>query len=165
MLQLTVSHPVCESQDQIFITVRQLLVRWCWASSLTMMDLSFTIAAGLHQCSHSQGWVLQDSWVYFYCLWVETSPTWKTRSPYLYPPGTGWPSYILRHWVPFLSPATTRRATVEAFEPASPCTPLSNQSQSYFTTDHQSIHRGIKSLETHDQIFFFPWTLAVIIPM
>jgi hypothetical protein len=23
----------------------------------------------------------------------ETSPTWRTRSPYLYSPGTGWPSY------------------------------------------------------------------------
>jgi hypothetical protein len=29
------------------------------------------------------------------------SPTWRARSPYLYPPGTGWPSYTPRHWVPF----------------------------------------------------------------
>jgi hypothetical protein len=53
----------------------------------------------------------------FYCLKFETPPTW--RSPYLYPPGTGWPSYTPSHWVPFSSPPTTRRATVEAFEPAS----------------------------------------------
>jgi hypothetical protein len=26
------------------------------------------------------------------------SPTWRTRSPYLYPPGTGWRSYTSRHW-------------------------------------------------------------------
>jgi hypothetical protein len=40
------------------------------------------------------------------------------RSPYLlvYPPGTGWPSYTHRHWVPFSSPPTTRRATVELCE-------------------------------------------------
>jgi hypothetical protein len=55
----------------------------------------------------------------FYCLRFETPPTWRARSPYLYPPGAGWPSYTARHWVPFSSSPTTRRATVEAFEPAS----------------------------------------------
>jgi hypothetical protein len=35
----------------------------------------------------------------FYCLRFETPPTWKARSLYLYPPGTGWPSYTPRHWV------------------------------------------------------------------
>jgi hypothetical protein len=41
------------------------------------------------------------------------------RSLYLYPPGTGWPSYTPRHWVPFSSPPATLRATVEVFDPAS----------------------------------------------
>jgi hypothetical protein len=31
--------------------------------------------------------------------------------PYLYSPGTGWPGYTPRHWVPFSSPPTTPRAT------------------------------------------------------
>jgi hypothetical protein len=35
--------------------------------------------------------------------------TWRARSPYLYPPRTGWPSYTPGHWVPFSSPLTTRR--------------------------------------------------------
>jgi hypothetical protein len=48
----------------------------------------------------------------FYCL------IWKTP-PYLYSPGTGWLGYTSRHWVPFSSPPTTRRATVEVFELAS----------------------------------------------
>jgi hypothetical protein len=63
----------------------------------------------------------------FYCLEFETSLTLRARSPYLYPPGTGWPSYTFRHWVPFSSPPTTRMATVEVFEPASSrsCTILS----------------------------------------
>jgi hypothetical protein len=26
-------------------------------------------------------------------------PTWRARSPYLYPPGTGWPCYTPGHWV------------------------------------------------------------------
>jgi hypothetical protein len=40
----------------------------------------------------------------------ETPPTCRTSSPYLYPLGTGWPSYTPGHWVPFPSPRTTRRA-------------------------------------------------------
>jgi hypothetical protein len=55
----------------------------------------------------------------FYCLRFENPPTWRTRSPYLYPPKTGWPNYTPRHWFPFSSPPTTRRATMEVFEPAS----------------------------------------------
>jgi hypothetical protein len=43
----------------------------------------------------------------FYCLRIETPPTWRARSPYLYSPGTGWPSYTLRHWEVF-EPASTR---------------------------------------------------------
>jgi hypothetical protein len=55
----------------------------------------------------------------FYCLRFETPQTWRTTSPYLYPPGTWWPSYTPRHWVPFSSPPMTRRAMVEVFDPAS----------------------------------------------
>jgi hypothetical protein len=51
----------------------------------------------------------------FYCLIFEAPPNWRARSPYLYRPGTGWPSYAPRHWVPYLSSSTTRRV----FEPAS----------------------------------------------
>jgi hypothetical protein len=53
-----------------------------------------------------------------YCLRFETPLTWRARSSYLYPRGTGWPSYTSSHWVPFSSPPTTRRATVEVFDPA-----------------------------------------------
>jgi hypothetical protein len=48
----------------------------------------------------------------------EVPKTWSARFPYLYPPGTGWPSYTPRHWVPFTSPLTTRRASVEVFLPS-----------------------------------------------
>jgi hypothetical protein len=46
----------------------------------------------------------------FYCLRLQTPPTWRARSPYLHPPGTGWPSYTPRQWVPLSSPPTTCRA-------------------------------------------------------
>jgi hypothetical protein len=55
----------------------------------------------------------------FYCLRFETPQTRRTRFPYLHPPRTRWPSYTPRHWVPFSSPPTSRRATVEVLEPAS----------------------------------------------
>jgi hypothetical protein len=53
-----------------------------------------------------------------YSLIFETPPTWRARSLYLYPKVTRWSSYTPRHWVPFSSPPTTRRSTVEVFEPA-----------------------------------------------
>jgi hypothetical protein len=48
----------------------------------------------------------------FYCLRFENPRTRTARSPYFYPPGTGRPDYIPRHWISFSSPPTTRRATV-----------------------------------------------------
>jgi hypothetical protein len=51
----------------------------------------------------------------FCCIRFETPPTWMAGSPYVYPPGTGWPSYPPRH-----------SALVES------------ESESYVTTDGQS---------------------------
>jgi hypothetical protein len=50
---------------------------------------------------------------------IRDSPNLEVHVPYLYSPRIGWPSYTPRHWVPFSSPPTTRRATVEVFVPAS----------------------------------------------
>jgi hypothetical protein len=46
-------------------------------------------------------------------------PNLEGQAPYLYPSGIGWLGYTPRHWVPFSSPPTTRRVTVEVFGPAS----------------------------------------------
>jgi hypothetical protein len=54
-----------------------------------------------------------------YRLKFEIPPTWRARSPYLYLPGTGWHGYAPRHQRPFSSLPTTRRATVEVFDPSS----------------------------------------------
>jgi hypothetical protein len=45
----------------------------------------------------------------FHSLRLETPPTWRAKSPYLYPSGTGWPSYTPGHWVTSTSPLTTHR--------------------------------------------------------
>jgi hypothetical protein len=61
----------------------------------------------------------RNSRPYFIVPILETLPTWRDRSSYLYPPGTGWHRYTSGHWVPFPSPLTNRRAMVEVFYPAS----------------------------------------------
>jgi hypothetical protein len=55
----------------------------------------------------------------FYCFGFETTPTWRAMSPYVYPPITWWSGYTPRYWVPFSSPLTSRKATVEVLNPAS----------------------------------------------
>jgi hypothetical protein len=90
-------------------TVRQLM----WgALSNERTSLSFSISAGPNQCSHSQvrGPLLSQ---------IRDCPNLQGQVPVFISPGTGWPSYTPRHWVPFSSPPTTRRAAVEVFEPSS----------------------------------------------
>jgi hypothetical protein len=60
------------------------------------------------QSNHTWAEVPQNSRPYL-TVSFETPPTWRASFPYLYPPGTGWPSYTPGHWVPFMSPLTTRR--------------------------------------------------------
>jgi hypothetical protein len=77
-------------------------------------------AVGPRRRSHSQVRDPRDSDHIFYCLSSRLPPNLRVRSPYLYPPGTGCPSYIPRHWDRFSSPLTTTRwATVEVLETAS----------------------------------------------
>jgi hypothetical protein len=65
-------------------------------------------------CNHSMVRFTQNPKPYF-TVSSDTPQTWRSRFPYLYPPGTGWPSYTPRHWVPFTSSLRTRRATVKVF--------------------------------------------------
>jgi hypothetical protein len=80
----------------------------------------------------------------FYCIRFETPPTWRARSPYLYPPGTG-------------SPLTTSRATVGVFGLASGRDSLIwERAASRLAVYRQSVRLGAEPLETHGQnIFFF----------
>jgi hypothetical protein len=72
-----------------------LVYNCCWSS--TAQSFSGLSPAGLMTT--------------FYCIRFETPPTWRARSPYLFPSGRWWPSYTPRHWIPFSSPPTTLRAT------------------------------------------------------
>jgi hypothetical protein len=50
------------------------------------------------RCNHSMVRVAQNPKPYF-TVSSETPPTWRAMFPYLYPTGTGWPSYTPGHWV------------------------------------------------------------------
>jgi hypothetical protein len=90
-----------------------------WALSRTRertcrLQLLLALASAVFLGSDSRG--TRD---HIYSLRFESSPTWRNGSSYLYPPGTRWSNYTPRHWVPFLSPPKTGRATVKVFNPAS----------------------------------------------
>jgi hypothetical protein len=92
----------------------QLQICYFVAPSLTrgrvcnLVLLQCLASAGLWSESHGT----QD---YVIIQFLRLLPTWRARSPYLYPKKQGGPVIPPRHWVPFLSPLTTRRATVEVF--------------------------------------------------
>jgi hypothetical protein len=94
--------------DFSFILVCQLPASLYRAPSLTR-----ALVFSLHW-NHSLVIVAQDPLPYIIFAF-ETTPTWRTRFPYWYSTGTGWPNNTSRHLFPFLSLLTTRRATVEIF--------------------------------------------------
>jgi hypothetical protein len=147
MLQAMISQPVCLGIKP------HLVYNCCWP--LPTQSFSGPSPMGLMTI--------------FYYLKFETPPTWRARSSYLYPPGTGWPSYIHRHWVPFSSPPMTRRAAVEVFEPSTTqAWIIESQIQSYFMTGSlapvsSSWHQA--PWNSRPAIYLFNWTLAVIVLM
>jgi hypothetical protein len=125
VLRPTVSRPVSWCQAPIWSprpdfcycqTVAGLLIWGTLADERT--GLPFTIVAVLVSAfilsSESRGTL--DNILLFQ---IRDSPTWTAMSPYLYPPGTGWPSCTPRHCVPFSSTPTTLSTTVGVLEPAS----------------------------------------------
>jgi hypothetical protein len=57
--------------------------------------------------------VPRDSRPYFIVQILESPPTWRARSPYLYPPGTGWPRYTPGTRFPFRRLRLTALPTLE----------------------------------------------------
>jgi hypothetical protein len=102
-----------ETHDQNFLSSENLRSEsLCNILSAESMSLSFKIVAGPRQHIHSQVRV-DRTHDHTLLSQIRHSPNLEPRSPYLYTPGTGWPSYTFRHWVPFLLPFMTHRATVE----------------------------------------------------
>jgi hypothetical protein len=120
-LRPTVSRPVClgvrrpsGTRDQFFflleISFRQLHVCYFVAPSLArgrICNSLYKLLLGLARAV-TLGSKSRRTHDHILLSHLRLPPTWKARSLYLYPPGTG-PSYTPGHWVPFMSPLTTRR--------------------------------------------------------
>jgi hypothetical protein len=101
--------------------------------------------------------------ILFYCLRFKNPPIWMASSPYLDLPGSGWPSYTPRHYVPFLSPPTTHKAMVEIFNFACTQDSTSNSTTSpHFVAPTQTTQKmslpllHILSLENSVSTELFP---------
>jgi hypothetical protein len=81
----------CGTCDQILLPVWNLRSCIYWAPSLTRGQICNS------QCNHSMVRVAQNTQPCF-TVSSKSPPTCRARFPYLYPPGTGWPSYTPGHW-------------------------------------------------------------------
>jgi hypothetical protein len=126
LLRATVNLPVClgvkhpsGAYDQIIITVRSLDVFFKWGDlSDERKGLLFTNVAGPRQYNHSRVQVMGNSRPYFTASFSRL-PQPVGPGPLIYTPRNRVAQLYPRHWVPFSSPPTTHRATVEVFESAS----------------------------------------------
>jgi hypothetical protein len=111
------------------------------------MGLSFTNYCWSSSAQFFSGQIPEELMTIFYCLRFEIPPTCRTRFPFYYPPGTGWPGYTPRHCFPFSSPPTTRRLPSLKVR-------LKVRVTLWLAVYRQSARLGVKRLETHDQNFF-----------
>jgi hypothetical protein len=75
----------------------------------------------------------------YFTVSFQNIPTWRSRSPYLYPPGTGWP-IPPGTWFPFCGPLTTLKVKVKV---------------TLRPTISRPVRLGVwRPSGTHDQFFF-----------
>jgi hypothetical protein len=124
ILRPTVSRPVClgvrhpRTRDQFFflleIFFRQLRV--CYFAAHTLKRGRVCNLLLLLDLASAVPW---DSRPYFIILFLRFPQPGGPGTRIYIPQEQGGPRYTPGHWVPFPSPLTTRRATVEVFSPAS----------------------------------------------
>jgi hypothetical protein len=171
MLRPEVCRPVClyvkpppGAPRPNFFTARQLLVCWCGVPSDESTGLSFTIAAGPRQCSHSRVRVPRDSWPY--SVSVSRLPQPGGPGPRIYNPprnsGTKlYPQTLGSHfvasydWQGYGGGVLTRLLTATS----------QNLSQSYITGSIPPINLSWRQVPWDPRPEFLPtnWTLAVIV--
>jgi hypothetical protein len=103
-LRLTVSQSVSQ-YVLVSSTLVGLATRYYFLSECCCLNLRSCFCGAP---SLMRGRVCNLQCNHYFTVSSETTPTWRARFPYLYPPRTGWPSYAPEHWVPFTSSLTTR---------------------------------------------------------
>jgi hypothetical protein len=90
---------------------------------------------------------------------IRDPPTWRVRSPYLYPPRAGWPRYTPRYWVPFrrFLRLAGLRWRYSNQPPHGGTTPVRVRVRVTLRLAfyRQSVRLGADPLETHGQNFIF----------
>jgi hypothetical protein len=117
-LRPTISRPVClgvrlssGAHDQIFVFCLTIVGFLMWGA---LSDERIYCYNGFWALPEQSLWGANPAGLRPYCtVSFVTPPTWRARFQYLFPSRTGWPSYTPGHCVPYSSPLTTRRATVE----------------------------------------------------
>jgi hypothetical protein len=108
ILRPTVSRPACLRirhpsgglrPDFYYCRTVAPLLMW-GALSDERTGLTFPITADPRQCSHSQVWVPQTR-DHILLSQMRDSPNLEVQDSVFIPSGTGWPSFIPRHWDPF----------------------------------------------------------------
>jgi hypothetical protein len=128
------------AHDQIFVFCLTIAGFLMWGTLFDeKMGLWFTWTITSGPCQSSDSWVEvpQNSRPYF-TVSSETPPTWRARSPHLYPQGTGWP----RALGSFLSPLTTRRALRWSYSNPPPHGDSMHESESELHYNWQSVSKS-----------------------
>jgi hypothetical protein len=93
----------------------QLRISWCVAPSLMREWVCNLFVQFLLRRAVALGYESRRTHDRILLSHLRISPTWRTKSPYLYLPVTRWPRYTPGYWISFSSPLATQRATVEVF--------------------------------------------------
>jgi hypothetical protein len=98
---------------------------------------------------------------------IRDSPNLEGHIPAFISPRNRWPNYTLKQWVPFASPPTARRATVEVFDPASTLGGLAENTVSNIITEQYfqfCLRIGCRgklfteSLPSHERLQYFHYS-------
>jgi hypothetical protein len=166
----SVGQSVFLSSTHLGLTTRFLLLselRVCWYGGLSLMrewvgrlQLLQLLVSAVIFGSESRG--TRDHILLFQ---IRDSPNLEEEVAVFISPRNRVPSYTSRHWVPFSSPTTNRRATLEVLEPASTRCPPKSESELLYDWWFTSIHFILASspFRLTARIVFLNWTPALIV--